>query len=135
MTADMRGDFGKLNFIDFIVLVSDMLKVMLPVEGNHRHFILIQEQESGISTDDRFLSGCFPVVDDPSEAFHDLGAHRHIALTAFGFGILDDILHISGTLQLMIHTDSLFVKSISARVSPQNSEIRSPVLNRMKIPS
>ena len=48
VSTHMRGDLRKLNSVDFIVLGADMLKVMLPVKGDHRHLILVQKQEAGV---------------------------------------------------------------------------------------
>ena len=44
MSAHMGRDLRKLYFVDFIVLGADMLKVMLPVKGDHRHLILVRNR-------------------------------------------------------------------------------------------
>ena len=46
MTAYMGRDFRKLNFVNAVILIADMLKVMLPMKGNHRHVILVQKQKT-----------------------------------------------------------------------------------------
>lgn len=70
-----------------------MLEVMLPVKADHWHFILVQEQEAGVTVDHRFSCRLLPVVDDPSEAGSHLIAHGNEPFTILGFGILNDILH------------------------------------------
>lgn len=46
MSAYMRRNLRHLYFIDFIALLYNMLKIFLPMQGNHRHLILIQVQKS-----------------------------------------------------------------------------------------
>ena len=122
VSTHMRGDLRKLNSVDFIVLGADMLKVMLPVKGDHRHLILVQKQESGVSVHHRFLRRFLPVGNDPAEASHDFGTHGDKPLTVLGFGVLNDVFHGVSSLQLMIHPDSLlFEVNIRNR---QSAELR-----------
>ena len=88
------GDLRQLHLIDLIVLLYDMLEILLPMERDHRHPVLIKEKESGMSVNDRLdlrLCSCFQ---DPAEASLDLRRHRHHALSAFGLGVLDHIFHL-----------------------------------------
>ena len=39
--AYMRGNFRHLDTVNFIVFLNDMLQILLPMKGNHRHPILI----------------------------------------------------------------------------------------------
>ena len=110
MAADMGCDFRKLHLINAVVFLHNMLKVLFPMQGNHGHIILVQEEKTGVAIDHRFCKQLFPIVDDPAETSHDVIAHGDEPLTAFGLGFLDDIPHISGSLQLMIHPDSLILE-------------------------
>ena len=110
MSAHMGRDFRKLNFVNAVVFLQNMLEVMLPMEGDHGHVILVQEQKARVSVDHRLFEQLFPARDDPAEAGHDFVAHGDEPLTAFGFGVLDDIGHVPGTLQLVIHPNPLFLE-------------------------
>ena len=46
VTADMRGNLGKLLLVDAIVLAERELEVLLPVHRNLRHTVFVQKQES-----------------------------------------------------------------------------------------
>ena len=98
MAAHMGRDFGKLNFVNAVVFLQNMLEVMFPVEGDHGHVILVQKQETSIPIDHRLFEQLLPARDDPTETSHHFVAHRHIPLTAFGLGFLDDIGHVPGAL-------------------------------------
>ena len=124
MAAYMGCDLRKLNFINAVILVQDMLEIMLPVEGNHRHSVLVQKEKTGIAVDHRLLIWSFPVIYDPPETIHNLLAHRNISFTTLGFRIFDDIFHITLALELMIHTNPLFLE-INIRQS-QAAELRDP---------
>ena len=108
--AYMGCDLRKLYFINAVVLIQDMLEVMLPMEGNHGHLVLVQKQEARIAFDDRLLLRRLSVGDHPAKAFHNLLAHGHIPLTAFGLGVLDDVLHITLALKLAIYPDTLVLE-------------------------
>lgn len=106
----MRRDRWKLNLVNAVVLIQNSLEVMLPVEGNHRHSIFVQKQETCVAVDDWFLLGRLSAGNDPAKALHDLLAHRHIPFAAFGLGVLDDVLHIPLALKLVVYPDALFLK-------------------------
>ena len=38
--AYMRGNFRHLDTVNPILFLNDMLRVLLPVKGNHRHVVL-----------------------------------------------------------------------------------------------
>ena len=122
MAAHMGRDFRKLNFVNAVIFLQNMLEVMLPMEGDHRHVVLVQEQETGVAVDHRFFEQLLSARDDPSETGHDFVAHRHIPLTAFGLGFFDDIGHGPGALQLVIHPDPLVLK-VNVR-NGQSAEFR-----------
>ena len=41
MAAHMGRDFWKLNFVNAVVLLQNTLKVMLPMESDHWHIVLV----------------------------------------------------------------------------------------------
>ena len=135
MTAHMGCDLRKLNFVDTVVLVEDMLEVMLPVKGDHGLTILVQEKKSGVTVNHRFFLRLLPVTDDPLKALNNLLAHGNIAFTTFSLGFLDDVLHIPCALKLVIHPNPLFLK-VNVRQS-QTAEFRNPQsrVEQMKISS
>ena len=55
MAAHMGRDFGKLNLVNAVVFLQNMLEVMFPMEGDHRHIVLVQEQETRIPIDHRLF--------------------------------------------------------------------------------
>ena len=122
MPAHMRCNFRKLYSVDAVVLVADMLKVMFPVKADHRHIVFVQKQETGVSVDHRLFGRLFPIVHHSAETRHNLVAHRDEPLATLGLGILDDVLHIPGALQLMVYPDSL-VLEIDVREG-QSAELR-----------
>ena len=107
MAADMGRDFGKRHLVNAVVFLQDMLKVMLPVQGDHGHVVFVQKQKTSISVDHRFFQRSASVFDDPAEAGHHLVAHGDEPLAVLGFGVLNDILHVPCALELMIHPDPL----------------------------
>ena len=122
MAAHMGRDFRKLNFVNAVVFLQNMLEVMLPMEGDHRHVVLVQEQKICIPIDHRLVEQLLATCDDPAKAGHHFVAHRHIPLTAFGLGFFDDIGHVPGALQLVIHPDPL-VLEVDVR-DDQSAEFR-----------
>lgn len=108
--AYMGCDLRKLYFINAVVLIQDILEVMLPMEGNHGHPVLVQKQEARIAVDDWLLLRRLSVGDHPAKAFHNLLAHGYIPLTTFGLGVLDDVLHITLALKLVIYPDTLVLE-------------------------
>lgn len=128
MAAYMGCDLRKLNFINAVILVQDMLEIMLPVEGNHRHSVLVQKEKTGIAVDHRLLIWSFPVIYDPPETIHNLLAHRNISFTTLGFRIFDDIFHPS-CFEICTHK---LEKGVCAYISQntKNPHGRSPVKER-----
>jgi len=94
MTAHMGCDFRKLNFVDVVVLVEDMLEVMLPMECNHGLTILVQEKKSGITVDHRFFLRLLPVADDPLKALNNLLTHGNKAFATYAIFLILDALRI-----------------------------------------
>ena len=56
VAADMGCDFGKLYFVDAVVLVADMLKVMFPMECDHWHRVFVKKKESGVTINHRLFA-------------------------------------------------------------------------------
>ena len=94
MSADMGRDLRQLHLIDLIVLLYDMLEILLPMERDHRHPVLIKEKESGMSSNDGLELRLSTRIKDLSEASLNLRRHRHHALSAFGLGVLDHLFHL-----------------------------------------
>ena len=122
MATYMGRDFRKLNFVNAVVFLQNMLEVMLPMEGDHRHIVLVQEQKAGVAVDHRFFKQLLTVIDNPAEAGHDFITHGDEPLAVLGFGVLDDIGHVPGMLQLVIHPDPLVLK-VNVR-NGQSAEFR-----------
>ena len=110
VSAYMRGYFGHLDAVDLVVLLDNVLQVFLPMQRNHRSVILVQEQEPGISIHHRLHFGCHTIGGDASETRYHFLTHRHIADTAFRLGVLDYILHLRCSLQLMVNLDTLLIE-------------------------
>ena len=110
MPTHMGRDLRKLHTIGRIVLVHSMGHVLLPVQRHHRHIIFVQEQKTGVTVDHRLFPWLLPVLDDPAEASCHFVGHRYIAVALFCLGFLDHILHLTGSLQLVIYLDSAILK-------------------------
>lgn len=102
----MGRDHRKLYLIDTVKLFPDMLKILLPMEGNHRHTVLIQIQEPRFSIHHRFYLRFRTVLQDLCKALLHIIRHRHKPCPAVGLRVYDSILHIPSTLQLMIYIDN-----------------------------
>ena len=107
--ADMWSNFRHLHLLNLVVLLSDMLKIFLPVKCHHRSSVLIQKQEATVSVHHWLNLWIFPICENILEAFFDFRYHWHHAHT-FCFGILNYIFHISGSLKLMIYDNSVILK-------------------------
>ena len=88
------GDLRQLHLIDLIVLLYDMLEILLPMERDHRHPVLVKEKESGMPVDDRLDLRLCARIKDFSEASLNLRRHGHHTGAAFGLGVLNDIFHL-----------------------------------------
>ena len=110
MPTHMGCDLGQLHTVGLVVLVHSVGHVLLPVQRNHRHIILVQEQKTSVTVDHRLFPGFLSAFNDPAETSGDFIGHRHIADALFCFWCLDHILHFTGSLKLMIHLDPVLVK-------------------------
>ena len=99
------GDLRQLHLIDLIVLLYDMLEILLPMERDHRHPVLIKEKESGMSVNDGFDLRLCARIKDLSEANLNFRRHRYHALSAFGLGVLNHIFHLRRAQKLMVNDD------------------------------
>ena len=59
VAAYMGCDLWKLNLINAIILVQDMLEIMLPVEGDHRHPVLVQKEKTDIEKSISYRSSIY----------------------------------------------------------------------------
>lgn len=82
-----------------------MLKVLFPMKCYHRHLIFIQIQKSGSSANQRLHLRFLTVCNNPLKAFIYIIRHRNLPYTCFRLGFLNDILHISFSLKLMVYID------------------------------
>ena len=96
--AYMRGNFRHLDTVNFIVFLNNMLQILFPVKGNHRHIVFIQKQESCISFHHRFNFWCLAVGNDSAKTRCDSFRHRHIADAFICFWFFNYILHLCSTL-------------------------------------
>ena len=110
VSAYMRGYFGHLDAVDLVVLLDNVLQVFLPMQRNHRSVILVQEQEAGISIHHRLHFRCHTIGENTAETRYHFLTHRHIADTAFRLGVLDHILHLRCSLQLVVNLDTLLIE-------------------------
>ena len=106
----VRGDPGKGNHMNLVVLLPDPLHHMLDMEGNLGITVLIQQDKAGVAVDHRLLLGFRPVGEDVVQAPVDLVAHGQKAAAALGLGFLHIALAASGPHQLMIHPDAPLLK-------------------------
>ena len=53
--AYMGRDLWHLHFIDTVVLLANVLKVFLPMQGYHRHIIFVQIKESAFAVNHRLF--------------------------------------------------------------------------------
>lgn len=96
--AYMRGNFQHLDTVNPVVFLNDMLQILFPVKGNHRHIVFIQKQKSCISFHHRFNFWCLAVGNDSAKTRCDSFRHRHIADAFVSFWFFNYILHLCSTL-------------------------------------
>lgn len=101
---------GHLETIAFDILLNDAFQLLLPKQGHHRLVVLIQAQETCIAIDHWLVSRSFPLCYDPVKAFFNLRCHGHISDTTFCFRLLDDVLHLTGVLELINDLDAVLLK-------------------------
>ena len=110
MPAHMGRDFGHLHLVNTVILVANVLKVLLPMQGHHGHPILIQIEETALAADDGLFLLLLSVGDDGRKAVSHFRCHGHHSGAAAGLGRLNDILHVAGALQLMIDNNVVVFK-------------------------
>ena len=88
----------------FVVLLSCMLHVLFPVKCNHWIPILIQEQKSPISIHCWLFLRLFAILQNTKECIFHTFFHRQQSGSTCRFCGYNLILHISGSLQLMINS-------------------------------
>ena len=123
MSANMRGNIGHLNLIDFIVPADHMIESVFPMHGYKWHSILIQKKESRVTVHHFFNLIIWPILNNCSKHLCHFICHWNNPCSGICFCWLNYILSFGSSLQLMINIDGFFSKSISLIVSPQNSEI------------
>lgn len=127
----MRSDLWHLHTVDLVVSVDHVSEAMLPVKGYFRKVVLIEIQEAAVSTYHLLDFRLWPIFDDSPEHHSHIICNRKFSGSCSGLGRLDDKLHVGHTLELVVDSGYVVLKSISLMVRPQNSEIRIPVWKRM----
>ena len=84
--------------------------MFFPMQGNFRHILLIQKQKSLISINHRFLLRLFPIFNNTLKTLMHFFGHRNDSGSTWRFRILNNILHSSSPLKLMIYTYLFFFK-------------------------
>ena len=103
MAADMGRDLRKLLLIDVVVLRHRVLKILLPVQGDAEHLVLIEEQEAAYPVDHGFARRAQAVRENTLEARGDGVRHGDVTDTALCLRTLYVIAHIAGALELLVH--------------------------------
>ncbi len=106
----MRRNHRKLYLIDTVILFPDMLKILLPMQGNHRHTVLIQIQETRFPIHHRFYLRFRTALQYLCKALLHIIRHWHKPCPAVGLRVYDSILHIPCPMQLVIHIDNALLK-------------------------
>ena len=99
-----------MYLIDTVVLLADMLKILFPMQRNHRAVVFVQKQESGVSLYYRLDLRLLSIFNDTLETRFYFRRHRHHSCAAVRFGIFNHIFHVSRSLELMIHDDFVVFK-------------------------
>lgn len=106
----MRCNLWHLNLVDFVLLFTDMLKILFPMERNHRSAIFVQKQKYTVSLNHRLNIWIFSIFQNTLKAFFHFWNNRHHSCTTFGFRVFNYIFHISCSLELMSNDDSAIFK-------------------------
>ena len=88
----------------FVVLLSCMLHVLFPLKYNHWIPILIQKQKSPISIHCWLFLRLFAILQNTKECIFHIFFHRQQSGSTCRFCGYNLILHISGSLQLIINS-------------------------------
>lgn len=103
MSANMGGNFGELYFVNAVILFPDVLKILLPVQRYHRHIVFIQKRESWIAVNHGFCLWRGTHRQNMFKTIIYVIHHRNKPCATGGFGILNDVIHMPVSLQLVIH--------------------------------
>ena len=87
--AYMGRDLWHLHFIDTVVLLANVLKVFLPMQGYHRHIIFVQIQKTTFAINHRLFFYFLPIRNNPLKTRIYLVGHWDFPCAACGFGILN----------------------------------------------
>lgn len=110
MTADMGSHLRYLLLVDRVELGDDALEVVLPMQGDQGHPVLVQVQESAQAVDFGLDLRSEPLGDDFAEALGDLIGHRDKPDALLGLRLLDHVAHLARPLQLPLDPDALRVE-------------------------
>ena len=101
----MRGNGRHLHTVDLVVAFDHVVEAVLPVHGDFRHACLVQVQKACVSSDHLLDQRRFPVLQDRLKAAEDLLCQGDLSGTGVGLGLLNDVLHPAGALQLVVDVD------------------------------
>lgn len=99
----MGRDLRKFLLIDTVVLRHRILKILLPVQGDAGHLVLIEEQEAAYPVDHGFARGARAIRENALEARGDSVRHGNVSDTALRLRTLNVIAHVAGSLELLVH--------------------------------
>ncbi len=99
----MGRDLRKLLLIDAVVLRHRVLKILLPMQGDAGHLVLIEEQEAAYPVDHGFARRARAIRKNTLEARGDGVRHGNVTDTALRLRTLYVIAHVTGSLELLVH--------------------------------
>ena len=82
VTADMGCDFRKLHFILSIIFVKNMFEILLPVQSNHRHIILVKKKKFLVTINHWFADRYFSILNDTLKTLCDLMEDKREAIVS-----------------------------------------------------
>ena len=83
---------------------------MFNVECHLRPVVFIQQEEVGIAVDDPVVFLCMTALEKDFQTFDHTFSHRYVPTTAFSFCFLYMVGTVSISQELMIHTNTSFLK-------------------------
>lgn len=91
VSANMRSNFWHLYPVNLVVLLTDMLKIFLPMKCHHRSAVLVQKQESAVPIYHRFNLWILSVGKNTLKRFlYDHGGLFHLG-RSFNFSFISEL--------------------------------------------
>lgn len=101
MSANMRGNIGHLNLIDFIVPADHMIEPVFPMHGYKWHSILVQKKESRVTIYHFLNLIIWSILNNCSKHLRHFICHWNNPCSGIGFCWLNYILSFGSSLQLI----------------------------------